>query len=138
MPADQIIQTRIDGAIKQEAATVLTAMGLTLSDAVRLMLTRVAQDKKLPFEPLPNDATLRATRAAKALSSLEKATYLKAIEQTDAIFAFEGFRPTEQSKAIDAAILAGRITTTQAIEEMREYIMAHKTFDGFLESRSWV
>ena len=61
MPANQLVQARIDGKIKEEAATVLAAMGLTVSDAVRLMLTRVAQDRELPFEPLiPNEETIAA------------------------------------------------------------------------------
>ena len=49
MAANQLVQTRIDGAIKEEAAAVLAAMGLTVSDAVRLLLTKVAQYKALPF-----------------------------------------------------------------------------------------
>ncbi len=52
MAANQLVQARIDGAVKEEAAAVLAAMGLTVSDAVRLLLTKVAQEKALPFEPL--------------------------------------------------------------------------------------
>jgi DNA-damage-inducible protein J len=37
--------------VKDEAATVLATMGLTMSDAVRLLLTRVGHDKALPLEP---------------------------------------------------------------------------------------
>ncbi|WP_039816538.1 type II toxin-antitoxin system RelB/DinJ family antitoxin [Xanthomonas arboricola] len=66
MAANQLVQTRIDGAIKEEAAAVLAAMGLTVSDAVRLLLTRVAQDKALPFEPLiPNAVTIEAMKEAR-------------------------------------------------------------------------
>lgn len=66
MAANQIVQARIDGAIKDEAATVLASIGLTVSDAVRMMLTRVAHDKALPFEPLtPNAATVEAMREAR-------------------------------------------------------------------------
>ncbi len=61
-----LVQTRIDGTVKEEAATVLAAMGLTVSDAVRLMLTRVAQEKALPFEPLiPNKKTIAAMKEAR-------------------------------------------------------------------------
>ena len=61
MAANALIQTRINGNIKAEAAIVLATMGLTVSDAVRLMLTRVAHDKALPFEPLrPNAETIAA------------------------------------------------------------------------------
>mgnify|MGYP001594225424 CR=1 FL=1 len=66
MTTNALVQARIDGAIKEEAATVLAAMGLTVSDAVRLLLTRVARDHVLPFEPLiPNAKTLAAMKEAK-------------------------------------------------------------------------
>lgn len=66
MAANALVQTRIDGTVKEEAATVLAAMGLTVSDAVRLMLTRVARDKALPFEPLvPNAETIEAMKEAR-------------------------------------------------------------------------
>ena len=65
MATNALVQTRIDGAIKKEAAVVLESIGLTVSDAVRLMLMRVAQDKALPFEPLiPNKKTLAAMKEA--------------------------------------------------------------------------
>jgi DNA-damage-inducible protein J len=45
---------------------VLTAMGLTVSDAFRLMLIRIAREKALPFEPLiPNAKTIKAMKAAR-------------------------------------------------------------------------
>jgi DNA-damage-inducible protein J len=66
MATNALVQTRIDGAIKKEAAVVLESIGLTVSDAVRLMLMRVAQDKALPFEPLiPNKKTLAAMKEAR-------------------------------------------------------------------------
>ena len=65
MAANQLVQARIDGAIKAEASAVLAAMGLTVSDAVRLLLTKVAQEKALPFEPLiPNATTIAAMKEA--------------------------------------------------------------------------
>jgi DNA-damage-inducible protein J len=65
--ANQLVQARIDGAVKEEAAAVLAAMGLTVSDAVRLLLTKIAQEKALPFEPLiPNPTTIAAMKAARA------------------------------------------------------------------------
>lgn len=66
MAANQLVQARIDGVIKEEAAAVLAAMGLTISDAVRLLLTRVAHEKALPFEPLiPNAETIAAMKEAR-------------------------------------------------------------------------
>ncbi len=53
--------------MKEEAALVLAAMGLILSDAVRMLLFRVAREKALPFEPLiPNDKTIKAMKAARS------------------------------------------------------------------------
>ena len=66
MAANEVVRARIDGKIKAEAATVLAAMGLTVSDAFRLLLTKVAKEKSLPFEPLvPNKETIDAMRAAR-------------------------------------------------------------------------
>lgn len=66
MTANALVQARIDGAIKEEAATVLAAMGLTISDAVRILLVRVARDHAFPFEPLiPNDKTIAAMKEAR-------------------------------------------------------------------------
>ena len=67
MAANALVQTRINGAVKAEASAVLATMGLTVSDAVRLLLTRVAHDKALPFEPLrPNAETIAAMQEARA------------------------------------------------------------------------
>ena len=57
---------RIDEHIKNEAAAVLSAMGLTVSDAFRLMMMKIAKEKALPFEPLvPNEETIEAMKAAR-------------------------------------------------------------------------
>lgn len=67
MAANQLVQARIDGAIKEEAAAVLAAMGLTVSDAVRLLLTKIAREHALPFDPLiPNATTIAAMKEARA------------------------------------------------------------------------
>ena len=66
MPANAVVRARIDQRVKKEAAAVLATIGLTVSDAVRLLLIRVAAEKALPFEPLvPNDETIEATKAAR-------------------------------------------------------------------------
>lgn len=67
MPSNQLVRARVDKEVKEEAAAVLAVMGLTVSDAVRLLLTRVARDKALPFAPLvPNTATIKAMKEARA------------------------------------------------------------------------
>ena len=66
MTENTVVRARIDEGTKTEAAAVLAAMGLTLSDAFRLLLKRVAADHALPFEPLaPNAETVEAMKAAR-------------------------------------------------------------------------
>lgn len=60
---------------KEGVTAVLAAMGLTVSDAFRIMLTRVAREKALPFEPLiPNDETIKAMKRARSGKRLEQVT----------------------------------------------------------------
>ena len=67
MSENTVVRARIDEATKAEAAAVLASMGLTLSDAFRLLLKRVAAEKALPFEPLvPNADTIEAMKAARS------------------------------------------------------------------------
>ena len=66
MTAHSVVRARIDEKTKAEAAAVLKAMGLSVSDAFRLMMVRIAKDKALPFEPLvPNEETIEAMKAAR-------------------------------------------------------------------------
>lgn len=66
MAASDVVRARIDSDLKREATTVLSEMGLSVSDAIRLMLVRVAADRALPFDiRVPNDKTQAALRAAK-------------------------------------------------------------------------
>ena len=61
-----VVRARIDERVKKEAAAVLASIGLTVSDAFRLMMVRIATEKRLPFEPLvPNAETVEAMRAAR-------------------------------------------------------------------------
>lgn len=64
MAANALIQARIDADIKERAGEVLGNMGLTLSDAVRILLTRVAREGRLPLDfatdPAAHDAWFRA------------------------------------------------------------------------------
>jgi DNA-damage-inducible protein J len=66
MSTNIIVRARIDEDIKKEAAIVLAEIGLTLSDAFRMLLIRIAREKALPFEPLvPNKETIEAIKAAR-------------------------------------------------------------------------
>ena len=63
MAANALVQARINKEVKEEAAAVLAAMGLTVSDALRLLLVKVAREHALPFDPLiPNAETIAAMR----------------------------------------------------------------------------
>lgn len=72
MPATALIQARIDPAIRDEAAAVLDRMGMTVSDAVRILLTLVANEGALPagltVDPSAHDAWFRA-KVMEALDS---------------------------------------------------------------------
>ena len=66
MSTNTVVRARIDEHIKEEASAVLAAMGLTVSDAFRILLTRIAREKALPFDPLvPNEETIAAMLAAR-------------------------------------------------------------------------
>ncbi len=61
-----VVRARIDERVTKDAAAVLASIGLTVSDAFRLMMVRIAADKRLPFEPLvPNAKTIAAMQAAR-------------------------------------------------------------------------
>jgi DNA-damage-inducible protein J len=64
MAANAVVRARIDDATKKKAARVLKSIGLTPSSAFRLMMTRIAREKSMPFELLvPNAETVEAMRA---------------------------------------------------------------------------
>lgn len=66
MATDATVRARIDGQVKEQAAHVLADMGLTVSDAIRLMLMRVAAEKALPFAvKVPNAETAAAMQEAR-------------------------------------------------------------------------
>ncbi len=82
MAENAVVRARINEEIKEEATIVLASMGLTVSDAFRLMLTRVAREKTLPFEPLiPNEETI------KAMKETREGKNLKSFDSVDALIA---------------------------------------------------
>jgi DNA-damage-inducible protein J len=59
-----MVHIRVDERVKERAAKTLAAMGMSVSDAVRILLVRVAAEKTLPFEVrVPNTTTRRAKEA---------------------------------------------------------------------------
>ncbi len=63
--ATAMVHVRVDEKVKEDAAKSLAAMGMSVSDAVRMLLVRVAAEKVLPFEVrVPNATTAKAMREA--------------------------------------------------------------------------
>ena len=71
MVANALVQTRIDAGVKERATEVLENMGLTVSDAVRILLTRVANEGALPFGFATDAATHDAWFRTKVLAALD-------------------------------------------------------------------
>jgi DNA-damage-inducible protein J len=66
MIANSVVRARIDAETKADASAILASIGLTVSDAVRLLLKKVVEEKKLPFNPLiPNTETIKAIKEAR-------------------------------------------------------------------------
>ena len=66
MHTNSVVRARVDEETKAQARAVLAAMGLTISDALRMLLIRIANERTLPFEPfVPNATTVKAMRDAR-------------------------------------------------------------------------
>ena len=70
MAANALVQTRIDSEVRDRASAVLESMGLTASDAVRIMLTRTANEGALPLELLSGNEAHDAWFRTKVLEAL--------------------------------------------------------------------
>ncbi|MCD8504903.1 MAG: type II toxin-antitoxin system RelB/DinJ family antitoxin, partial [Burkholderiaceae bacterium] len=65
--SDTYVRARIDSTTKKQAAQALQGMGLTISDAIRLLLLRIAVEHCLPFEvKVPSGTTRRAIEQLEA------------------------------------------------------------------------
>jgi len=63
MSTDTVVRARIDSDTKARATEALRAMGLTVSDAIRLLMLHVADEKRLPFTiQVPNRTTVEAMK----------------------------------------------------------------------------
>jgi len=86
MASSAFVRARIDERLKDEAAAVLAEMGLTVSDVVRMTLTRVAKDKALPFElKVPNAETRTAIEESRAMMKARRARFNDGQELFDAL-----------------------------------------------------
>lgn len=63
MSSDSVVRARIDSRTKEKAMIALDAMGLSVSDAIRLLMIRIAQEQRLPFDvKVAKPATERAIK----------------------------------------------------------------------------
>jgi len=83
MATTTMVHVRVDEQVKAEATETLAAMGLSMSDAIRVFLTRVAAEKQLPFAlKVPNVQTRAAMTEAEAIVSQRRGRFPTA----DALF----------------------------------------------------
>ena len=61
--ADTYVRARIDSATKERVADALAAMGLSISDAIRLLMLRIVDERRLPFEVKAPNAAIRKASA---------------------------------------------------------------------------
>ena len=80
MAADQIVRARIDLDTKERATAALEAMGLSVSDAIRLLMLRIADEQRLPF-----DVKVPKAAIAKAIRELDEGKG-KRLENASALF----------------------------------------------------
>lgn len=81
MATTTFVRARVDEAVKNEAAEVLAAMGLTVSDVVRIALTKIAKEKALPFDMrVPNAPT------AETLAKSERGEDVHRAKDADDLF----------------------------------------------------
>jgi DNA-damage-inducible protein J len=86
MAQTAFVRARIDETVKDEAAAVLADMGLTVSDLVRITLTRVAKERAVPFElKVPNAETRAAMLESREALKSRKSRFKTAEEMFDAL-----------------------------------------------------
>lgn len=84
MTTTTMVHVRVNEQIKAQATETLAAMGLTVSDAVRVFLMRVVADKKMPFAiKAPNAKTRAAMAEADEIARTHRARFATAAELFD-------------------------------------------------------
>ena len=84
MKANAVIRARINEDIRDQAAIVLADMGLTVSDAVRILLTKIAKERTFPIDLSPNALTVET------LEKSNRGVDLHQAESADDLFAQMG------------------------------------------------
>jgi DNA-damage-inducible protein J len=79
-----MVHVRVDEQIKAQATETLAAMGLTISDAVRVFLMRVVAEQQMPFAiKAPNAETRAAMAEADEIARTRRARFDTAAELID-------------------------------------------------------
>jgi len=99
MTANALVQTRIDPAVKERAAVVLEELGITVSEAVRILLTRTANEGALPFALTNNAAAHDAWFRAKVQEALNDQRPAIPHKKVEAHFAERKRRAAAQRKS---------------------------------------
>ena len=75
MASDSIVRARIDTQTKEQASAVLASMGLNLSDAIRLLMLRIVDEQRLPFDVrVPNALTIETIQKSERNEEVYQAT----------------------------------------------------------------
>ncbi|HFP3332165.1 TPA: type II toxin-antitoxin system RelB/DinJ family antitoxin [Escherichia coli] len=106
MAANAFVRARIDEALKNEAADVLAGMGLTVSDLVRITLTKVAVEKALPFDMrIPNRTTAATIAASEKGVDVHRADDAGVLRRNRRNFRYPSFKPaTNVSRSISSLL----------------------------------
>lgn len=84
--ANAFVRARVSQDLRHDAEAVLDEIGLTMSDLIRMTLTRVAKEKAVPFELfVPNEETRAAMEEARTISVARKHRYANAESLLDGI-----------------------------------------------------
>ena len=111
MPAEEVVRARIDKQVKADASAVLEAMGLSMSDAIRLLLVRIAKDKALPFAvKVPNcddGGDVRGDRPGRGHRALQ--AYRRSVRQAGSVSAgAELYQPFREGPGVGEETGQGR------------------------------
>jgi len=98
MISSALVQTRVDPAVKERAAAVLEKSGLTVSDAVRILLTRIANEGALPFVLSDNSPAHDAWFRAKVNEALSDSRPAVAHDLVEARFASRRRRAARKAR----------------------------------------
>jgi addiction module RelB/DinJ family antitoxin len=105
---DAVVRARIDPGLKEQAARVLEAMGLTVSDVLREVMVRVANDRELPFQVRTSLGGLRTVKVA-TITEEQFWARKRALQASDHAKAASGTLQPEETLMIPSRMLRGAV-----------------------------